>query len=116
MSKTRKALLALLGLVVLKMPLDMLLAAMLPDASVSPVVNCLTGALVSVLLLGVPAWLRSISSASSLRSSPFFTMALDWRRPARLKDLVAEVSITQRSAPSRLRMRVWGVSPRLKSA
>lgn len=57
MSKTRKALLALLGLVVLKMPLDMLLAAMLPDASVSPVVNCLAGALVSLVLLGVPAWL-----------------------------------------------------------
>ncbi len=57
MSKTRKTLLALLLLAVLKTPVDMLLAAMLPDASVSPAVNCLAGALVSLLLLGVPAWL-----------------------------------------------------------
>ena len=57
MSKTRKVLLGLLGLAVLKTPVDVLLAAMLPDASVSPVINCLAGALVSILLLGVPAWL-----------------------------------------------------------
>ena len=57
MSKTSKVLLALLGLAVLKMPVDVLLAATLPDASVSPVVNCLAGALVSLLLLGVPSWL-----------------------------------------------------------
>lgn len=56
MSKTRKALLTLLALAALKMPVDLLLAAMLPDASVSPVMNCLAGALVSVLLLGLPAW------------------------------------------------------------
>lgn len=57
MSKTRKVLLALLGLAVVKTPVDMLLAATLPDASVSPVVNCLAGVLVSILLLGVPAML-----------------------------------------------------------
>lgn len=56
MSKTRKALLTLLALAVLKMPVDLLLAAMLPDASVSPVVNCVVGAAVSLLLLGLPAW------------------------------------------------------------
>ena len=56
MSKTRKALLTLLALALLKLPVDLLLAAMLPDASVSPVMNCLAGAVVSVLLLGLPAW------------------------------------------------------------
>ena len=56
MSKTRKALLIVLALALLKMPVDLLLAAMLPDASVSPVMNCLAGALASVLLLGLPAW------------------------------------------------------------
>lgn len=57
MSKTRKALLALLGVTLLICPVNMLLAAMLPDASVSPVVNGLAGAVVSLLLLGAPAWL-----------------------------------------------------------
>ncbi|MBE5811529.1 MAG: CPBP family intramembrane metalloprotease [Clostridiales bacterium] len=57
MSKTCKVLLAMLGLAVLKRPVDVLLAVMLPDVSVNPAVNCLTGALVSILLLGIPAWL-----------------------------------------------------------
>lgn len=57
MSKTRRALLALLALAVLKWPLDLLLAAMLPDASVNPAANCAAGAVVSLLLLGLPAWL-----------------------------------------------------------
>ena len=55
MSKTRKVLLTLLALALLKMPVDILLAAMLPDASVNPVVNCLAGALATLLLLGLPA-------------------------------------------------------------
>ena len=64
MNKTRKALLFLLALALLKMPVDLMLAAMLPDASVSPVINCAAGALVSVVLLGLPAWqLRPWTSA-----------------------------------------------------
>ena len=56
MSKTRRALLMLLALAVIKMPLDSLLAALLPDASVNMLPVCIAGAAVSVLLLGVPAW------------------------------------------------------------
>jgi len=57
MSKTRKVLLALLGLSVLSHPVALLLAAMLPDASVNPVPQCIGGMLATILLVGVPAWL-----------------------------------------------------------
>ena len=57
-------------------------------------------------LFGVPAWLRSISARTFARSSGLRMMQEDWRRPARLNDLVAEVSITQLSEPSSERMRV----------
>lgn len=57
MSKTRKVLLTLLVLALLKMPVDILLAAMLPDASVNPVPQCIGGMLATLLLLGLPAWL-----------------------------------------------------------
>lgn len=58
MSKTRRVLLLLLILAVLRWPLDVLLAAMLPDASVNPVPQCVAGMLLSVVLLGVPAWMQ----------------------------------------------------------
>lgn len=57
MSKTRKALLTVLGLALLMRPVEILLAAMLPDVSVNPVPQCLGGMLVTLLLLGVPALL-----------------------------------------------------------
>lgn len=56
MTNTRRALLMLLALAVVKLPLDAMLAALLPDASVNPVVNGIAGAVVSLLLLGLPAW------------------------------------------------------------
>lgn len=57
MSKTRKVLLTLLALALLTRPVDILLAAMLPDASVNPAPQCIGGALATLLLLGLPAWL-----------------------------------------------------------
>ena len=56
MTNTRRALLMLLALAVVKLPLDAMLAALLPDASVNPVMNGIAGAAVSLLLLGLPAW------------------------------------------------------------
>jgi membrane protease YdiL (CAAX protease family) len=56
MNKTRKVLLTLLALALLKTPLDMLLAAMLPDAAVNPLANAVAGAAVSIVLLGLSAW------------------------------------------------------------
>lgn len=57
MSRTRRALLAVLALALLKRPADWFLAALLPDASVNPTPACVAGMLVSLLLLGLPAWL-----------------------------------------------------------
>ena len=78
MSKTRKALLTLLALALLKMPVGLLMAAMLPDASVSPVANVIAGAAVSVLLLGLPAWLLRPWSSPRLpqKKSPWPGMLL----------------------------------------
>ncbi len=57
MSRTRRALLVTLTLALLIRPVSLLLAAMLPDASVNPVPPCAADMLVSLLLLGMPAWL-----------------------------------------------------------
>lgn len=57
MSKMRKALLVMLTLALIKRPLDMLLAAVLPDVSVEAMPHLLATAAVSLLLLGVPALL-----------------------------------------------------------
>jgi len=57
MSKTRKALLTLLALAVLTGPLKLLLAAMLPDSTVDPVPGCIAGMALSLLTMGLPAWL-----------------------------------------------------------
>lgn len=57
MSKTRKALLTMLALALLMRPVEILLAAMLPDASVNPVPQCIAGMAVTLLLMGMPAWL-----------------------------------------------------------
>lgn len=57
MSKTRKVLLTLLALALLTRPVDILLAAMLPDASVNPAPQCIGGMLATLLLLGLPAFL-----------------------------------------------------------
>ena len=56
MSKTRKALLTMLALALLMRPVEILLAAMLPDASVNPVPQCIAGMAVTLLLMGMPAW------------------------------------------------------------
>ena len=53
MTRTRKVLLMLLALALLKRPVDALLANLLPDAVL---VNAVAGAMVSLLLLGIPAW------------------------------------------------------------
>lgn len=58
MSKTRKVLLMLLALAVLKPLVDLLLAAMLPDGAVNPVPQCIGGMLAALLLLFLPAWLQ----------------------------------------------------------
>lgn len=57
MSKTRRVLLMLLGLAALRWPVDVLLRAALPDAAVTPVPQCVAGMALSVLLMGLPAWL-----------------------------------------------------------
>lgn len=57
MSKTRRMLLILLGIALLRRPADMLLKALLPDASVAPALVCAAGMIMTILLLGVPAWL-----------------------------------------------------------
>lgn len=57
MSRTRRALLVTLALALLIRPVSLLLAAILPDASVNPAPQCVADMLVSLLLLGVPAWL-----------------------------------------------------------
>lgn len=57
MSKTRRTLLILLGLALLCRPVDLLLAAMLPDAAVDPAPGCIAGMIAAVLLLGLPAWM-----------------------------------------------------------
>lgn len=56
MSKTRRTLLTLLALALVKMPLDALMANLLPDASVNVLPVCIAGAAASVLMLGLPAW------------------------------------------------------------
>lgn len=57
MSKTRRTLLTLLALALLRWPVDVLLHAVLPDAAVDPIPQCVVGMLLSALLLGLPAWL-----------------------------------------------------------
>lgn len=57
MSKMRKALLVMLTLALVKRPLDMLLAAVLPDVSVEAAPQLLAAAATALLLLGVPALL-----------------------------------------------------------
>lgn len=57
MSKMRKALLVMLALALVKRPLDMLLAAVLPDVSVEAAPQLLAAAATALLLLGVPALL-----------------------------------------------------------
>lgn len=69
MSKTRKALLMLLALAAVTGPLRLLLAALLPDSSIDPVPQCIGGMIVSVVLLGLPAWwLRPWTSPRLLRA------------------------------------------------
>ncbi len=78
MSKTRRALLVLLALAAMKMPLDALLAALLPDAAVNPLPVSIAGAVVTLLLMGVPAWqLRPWTSARLVReASPWVGAAV----------------------------------------
>lgn len=56
MTRTRRSLLVLLALALVNRPVELLLAAMLPDTAVNPVPRCVAGMLVSLLLLGLPAW------------------------------------------------------------
>ena len=57
MSKTRKVLLTVLALALLTGPAKLLLEAMLPDGAVDPVPGCIAGMTMSLLTLGLPAWL-----------------------------------------------------------
>ncbi len=71
MTKSRKALLTLLALALIKRPMDLLLSAMLPDASVNPLPGYAAAILVSALLLGLPAWkLRPWTSPRLPRQMP----------------------------------------------
>ena len=56
MSKIRRVLLTLLALALLMPVMRTLLAAMLPDASVDPVPARIGGMVMSLLMLGLPAW------------------------------------------------------------
>lgn len=56
MSKLRHVLLMILALALVQRPVDMLLTAMLPDAAVNPLPQCIAGMAMAILLLGVPAW------------------------------------------------------------
>lgn len=78
MSKTRKALLTMLALALLMRPVEILLAAMLPDVSVDPVPQCIAGMAVTLLLMGMPAWfLRPWTSVRLRRGKSLWTgMAL----------------------------------------
>lgn len=67
MSKTRKALLTLLALAVLTGPVKWLLAAMLPDAAVDPVPACIAGMALSLVTMGLPAWLLRPWTSPRLR-------------------------------------------------
>ena len=67
MSKTRKVLLTLLALAVLTGPLKLLLAAMLPDSTVDPVPGCIAGMALSLLTMGLPAWLLRPWTSPRLR-------------------------------------------------
>lgn len=71
MSKTRKALLTMLALALLMRPVEILLAAMLPDASVNPVPQCIAGMAVTLLLMGMPAWLLRPWTSVRLRQGKF---------------------------------------------
>ena len=57
MSKTRKVLLILLGLALVKRPADVMLAALLPDPSVEALPQLIGGMVMTLLLMGLPAWL-----------------------------------------------------------
>lgn len=57
MSKTRKVLLLLLALTLLKRPADIALAALLPDPSVEALPQLVGGMVMTLLLMGLPAWL-----------------------------------------------------------
>ncbi len=73
MTKSRKMLLTLLALALLKHPADLLLAAMLPDAAVDPLPGYAASILVSVLLLGLPAWhFRPWNSPRLTRKMPLW--------------------------------------------
>jgi len=89
MSKTRKVLLILLALAVLKMPLDTLLAAILPDAAVDPMPGCIAGMALSLLTMGLPAWLlrpwtspRLMRQKSAWRGPVLAAVAALWVRAA----------------------------------
>ena len=57
MSRSRKVLLVMLALAMVKVPLDALLAAVLPDVSVDAAPQMMASAAVALLLLGMPALL-----------------------------------------------------------
>ena len=57
MSRSRKVLLVMLALAMVKVPLDVLLAAVLPDVSVDAAPQMMASAAVALLLLGMPALL-----------------------------------------------------------
>jgi len=67
MSKTRRVLLMVLALALLKSPVDTLLAAALPDGSLNPVPQCIAGITVTILLLGLPAMLARPWTSVRLR-------------------------------------------------
>lgn len=80
MSKTRKALLTLIALGLLTQPIKLLLAAILPDASVNPVPGWSAGMALTLLTLGLPAWrLRPWTGARLLQPKtllPEFVLAV----------------------------------------
>ncbi len=78
MTRTRRALLALLTLALLKRPADVLLAAMLPDAAVNPLPGRIAGMAAALLLLGLPAWLLCPWTSANLprAKSPWPGMGL----------------------------------------
>ena len=77
MTRTRKSLLTLLALAALTEPARVILAALLPDAAADPVPGMLAGMALSLVMLGLPAWLlRPWTGTRLTRRGPLWSGVL----------------------------------------
>lgn len=87
MTRLRKALLTLLALTLVRLPMERLLAVLLPDASVAPEVNALVSIMQSLVLFALPGWLLMQERE---RSAPEWS----WLSIAIVSAVFARVAIT----------------------